>query len=258
MFGLSLAVALGKSWSLGGIVMLYDRSIESMDYQLVEYNDGHALVQESKVKVSNQGLMSSLGISYKGDILSLGLATRLGQPIRDQGRIHLNTVSYPQSSSVPIITKVASDQYTHDSELIPTIIRSGIAWHPTPYFLLSQDIAYSLPLSSNNTSPDRKGTWNYAIGMEVGPKALTLMLGAFTNNSMFPDINSEQTNQGVHVDYSGRSGGIAISGQGLYIVLGYVKQAGKGKAQIIAGSSAIQAMHASLENFVLSWNFKLR
>ncbi len=258
LFGASLSVKLGNSWSLGGLALFYDRTIESMDYQQVEYNGGQVLVQETKVKVGNQGLIGSAGITYKGEDLSIGLSVRAGQPLIDDGHLNVNSVSFPQTSSAPVISAIASDAYTDDAELIPMITRFGMAYHPTSFFLLSTDLNYSSPLSSDNTSPDRQGVINYAVGMEFGPKVFKLIMGTFSNNSLFSDVIVGQTNQRVHLDYKGVSGGLSINTKEMDVLLGFVRQQGQGKAQIIAGSAEVQPVRAVLENLVLSWNFNLK
>ena len=258
LFGASLALKIGSSWSIGGLALFYDRTIESMDYQQVEYNGGQTLVQETKVKVGNNGLMGSIGLSFKGEDVSLGLSTRVGQPLLDKGHLNLNSVSYPQSSSAPVITTFASDDYSDDAELIPPVTRLGIAYHPSSFFLLSTDLNYSSQLASNNTSPDRQAVLNYAVGFEVGPQNYKLLAGFFTNNSLFPNVRGTAINERVHLDYIGRSGGISIATKGFDLLLGYVRQQGTGKAEIIASSSNVQPVRAVLENLVLSWNIKLK
>jgi hypothetical protein len=258
LFGASLAVRLGKSWSLGVLASFYDRTIESMDYQQVEYNGGQVLVQETKVKVGNQGLLGSVGINYRGETMSLGLAFRGGQPLIDDGRLNVNSVSFPQNSSLPVINNIASDAYTDDDELIPFVTRVGFAYHPHSFVLISSDFIYSHPLSSNNSSPDRQGILNYAFGVELGPKVFKLLAGAFSNRSLLPPVRESSVNQRVHMNYQGLSGGISINTKEMDVLLGFVRQVGVGDAQIISGSAAIQPVRAVLENLVLSWNFNLK
>jgi hypothetical protein len=259
LFGGSLAVAIGKSWGLGAVVFFYDRSIEAMDYQQVEYNGGQVLVQETKIKVGNQGFLGTLGLSYRGPELSLGLSVKAGHSVTNRGLVNLNSVTHPYDSAVPTVVSLSSNQHDEDEELIPTNSRLGLAWYPNSFFLLSLDVHYSSPLRSYNGTPDREETWNAALGLEIGWSAFKVLGGIFTNHSLFPDIDEEQNGQQlVHLDYLGTSGGLAFLNKSFDIYLGYVQQRGQGRSQIIADSDEIQDVDAILENYVASWNFKLR
>jgi len=257
LFGASMAFNLGKSWSIGAATFYYDRSIEAMDYQQVLFNGGQVLVQESKVRVSNQGFHVISGIHYHGDDLSLGLSVRVGEPVINKGSMNFNSVTHAVANTVPDVVNYSSDDYEIDTEIIPNIYRFGLAFHPAKGFLVTTDLSYSSPVAVDNGSPDRMATMNYALGLETGFTNWRLMLGIFTNNSTFPEIKSDGTNQTAHLDYLGKTIGTSILTKSFDLHIGFVRQDGTGTAQIVAGATANQKVEATTENILLSWTFKL-
>ncbi len=257
LFGVSLAVALGRQWSIGISGFYYDRSIESMDYQQVQFNGGQVLVQESKVRVSNQGLHGIGGIQFHGEDFSFGLCVRGGNPLINRGTLNFNSVTHAVANTVPDVIAYSSDEYDDDSEIIPLIYRTGFAWHPATGFLISTDVSYSSAVAVSNGTPNREATLNYALGLESGTRSWRLMLGLFTNNSTFPEVRNDGTNQTAHLDYVGKTIGMAFLTKTFDLFVGYVRQDGRGSAQIVAGSSTEQQVLATMENVLLSWTFKL-
>ncbi len=257
LFGSSMAFSLGKSWSIGGAAFYYDRSIEAMDYQQVVFNGGQVLVQESKVRVSNQGFHGSAGVQYHGENLSLGFSVRVGEPVLNKGTLNFNSVTHAVADTVPDVLSYSSDEYEIDTEVIPDIYRLGVAFHPAKGFLVTTDVSYSAPVEVDNGSPNRLATWNYALGLETGFANWRMMFGVFSNNSTFPEIQINGTNQTAHLDYVGKTFGTSILTKTFDLHLGFIRQDGKGNAQIVAGTSAIQKVEATTENILLSWTFKL-
>ncbi len=258
LFGASAAFSLGKSFSIGLAAFYYDRSIEAMDYQQVIFNGGQVLVQESKIRVSNRGFHGSAGLQFHGEDLSLGASIRVGEPVINKGSLNFNSVTHAVAESVPDVVSYSSDSYTLDNEIIPTLYRMGLAFHPAKGFLLSTDFSYSAPVSVSNGSPDRLGTWNYALGLETGFTSWRFMMGVFTNNSTFPEIQADGTNQTAHLDYVGKSIGTSILTKSFDLHLGFIRQDGIGSAQIVAGATESQRVEATTENILLSWTFKLQ
>ncbi|HYX35226.1 MAG TPA: hypothetical protein VE954_19190 [Oligoflexus sp.] len=257
LFGASMAFQLGKSWSIGTAVFYYDRNIEAMDYQQVLFNGGQVLVQESKVRVSNQGFHVTGGLQYHSENLSLGVSMRVGEPVLNESSLNFNSVTHAVANTVPDVVNYRSDEYEIETEVIPTIYRFGAAFHPAKGFLVTTDASYSTPVDVDNGSPDRLATWNYALGLETGFANWRLMLGLFTNNSVFPKIVADATNQTAHLDYIGKTIGTSIITKAFDLHLGFIRQDGKGTAQIVAGAAANQDVEATTENFLLSWTFKL-
>ncbi len=257
LLGASLGVKFGSNWGLGTLIYIYDRSIESMDYQKVEYNGGRVLTQQTKIKVSNQGMVGILGLRYKGEHWSLGLSIKRGQPVVDKSSLGFISVTQGTSDGTPQIVATTSDDYTEENEVIPTIARTGLAWHPIKAFLLSLDLQYSSPLVTGTTSPNRRSTLNYALGMDTGGTLFRFLAGVYTNNSTFPRNDPNRQQQATHLDYVGQSLGLMFLAQSYDVTLGYVKQVGKGTSQITTSGSK-EKVSAIIEHFVVSWNFKLR
>jgi hypothetical protein len=242
---------------MGAAAFYYDRSIEAMDYQQVMFNGGQVLVQESKVRVSNQGFHGIGGLQYQADDFTLGLSVRVGEPVLNKGSMNFNSVTHAVADTVPEVVNYSTDDYEIDTEIIPNIYRLGFAFHPAKGFLLTTDLSYSAAVDVDNGSPDRLGTWNYALGMETGFSNWRLMLGLFTNNSTFPEIKAEGTNQIAHLDYLGKTVGMSILTKSFDLHVGFIRQDGRGTAQIVAGATSNQKVEATTENILLSWTFKL-
>lgn len=256
LFGASMAFELGKHWSIGGAAFYYDRTIEAMDYQQVLFNGGQVLVQESKIKIGNKGFQGVGGLQYHGEDLSLGVSVRVGESVINKGSLNYNSVTHAVADTVPEVVNFSTDDYDADAEAIPTIYRAGAAWHPADGFILSGDVSYSAPLSVANQT-DRQGTLNYALGLETGFTGWRMMLGFFTNNSTFPKVRAETSNQTAHLDYVGKSIGTSIVTKTFDLHIGYVRQDGRGWGQIVAGASDQQKVVATMENLLLSWTIKL-
>jgi len=92
----------------------------------------------------------------------------------------------------------------------------------------------------------REAVTNYATGLEwyITPN-VPVRFGVFTNNDARPEIDETKTDQADHIDYTGYSMFFVWAQPNSQVALGGIYQGGKGKAQKIAKSTAVQDVEAT-------------
>ncbi|MBF0442461.1 MAG: hypothetical protein HQK54_11195 [Oligoflexales bacterium] len=256
LLGGGIAFKIGPSFSIGSSVFYYTRTIESMDYQLVKNNGGSGNIIESKYKVDNTGIMYLTGIILKTGTLSAGISYRGSSVQKNSTGMVGEIVSFKNAENPTFQSVVTSDNHIYD-EYVPPTWQIGMAFIPNPYFLISGDLLYHEGKSMNGQSPDRENTFNYSLGIEGGFTNFRLLIGAFSNNSMFPKLKNGLVNQSPHIDYSGFSGGVSFGTKNQEALIGAVMQTGEGRAQIIINSPDTQKVESKTIIYLGSVRFRL-
>jgi len=122
----------------------------------------------------------------------------------------------------------------------PTNINLAFAYFPNQRFLLSTELKYY-------TDVDKKeDVFNIAIGSEYyfNPN-IAMRLVFFTDMANTPDLSSGKTNQAENVDIYGLSASFSYFTKSSGLTLGMTYSYGKGEAQIIPGSTAIQDLEVN-------------
>ena len=119
----------------------------------------------------------------------------------------------------------------------------GVAYFASPRLLFSGDITYYQEVS------DKEATYNISLGTEYYfSERFAGRAGLFTDMANTPSLSSNQTDQQEHVDIYGVSLSITSYQKRSGITLGMMYSWGKGDAQVVANSTAIQDVE--IENIV--------
>lgn len=139
------------------------------------------------------------------------------------------------------------------------VISNGLAYFYSPKLLFSLDVDY---FSASKDAEDilhignlyrRNTVINYSLGTEYYVlSSLPLRFAFFTNNDARPKLNSNQSGQADHIDYNGGSLFLSWVQPNSQLGAGVVYQQGRGEAQKIAGSTAIQRVDAKSVTLVIS------
>ena len=124
----------------------------------------------------------------------------------------------------------------------------GIAGFITKSVVVSLDGSFYVAVQDveNEYSDFRNWfTWNVSTGVEwYITQNFPLRLGFFTDNANTPELESGKTDQLDHVNMYGGSFSIGYATASMSVNLGATISGGVGKAQMIAGSTAIQDLEA--------------
>lgn len=255
LMGGSAAVRLGML-SIGSSAFYYIRTIEAMDYQLVQNVGGSGRVIESKYKVNNTGLVNVTGMTLRGSEMAVGLSYRSAFNQSNNSDFNYESVGY-ETDKAPTHTSITSTNTHIYDEIIPATLQIGAAWFPSPLFLVSADVLHHDGVKTDGTSPERISTFNYSLGFESAFSFVKLAVGTFSNFTMFKRIVDGGTNQPAHIDYYGYTGGLTVATKSQEATFGFVQQEGKGEAQIVLNSTDVQKVEAGSKVYLVSWRLKL-
>lgn len=244
-FGAGLGIKLGKL-GIGFSSFYYSRKIESMDFQLAQFAGETTQTITTKIKTDNTGLLNILGIMFRGRSMSVGMALKKGNNMKDETNFDVQTIGFnPEANEgLPVITS-ASQQSTIFDERNPTTAQVGFAFFPTKRFLVAFDVLYHFGVEEDANLIDLEDTFNFSLGSEVRIGSFRVAVGAFTNFSMFPEVKEGEINQPTKLDYIGYSGGLTYQAKSFDASVGYVSQTGRGEAQVAQNTPAIQDVTAS-------------
>ncbi len=258
--GATAALKLTDHISYGGSLFYYQRNIEFTTSQLAVLNGGGIYSRNDTLSTLNTGLASVNGLMFHGEDLSVGLSVRMAGAWSNRSRYYSDEITYDPKSvndagnAEPVVTHTEI-KYKAFNEMNPTTYTVGAAWWATKWFLLTGDVmaheGVKTPFA-NLGGHDLHTTFNYSAGTEVNVGFASLMAGYFTNNSMYRAPEPEKASQPTHIDYRGVSGGMSWHLAGFNGELGYMTQRGKGEAQILTGSRAIQKVHGEISTYLIS------
>jgi hypothetical protein len=160
----------------------------------------------------------------------------------------------PARDAVPgAINRIASVEGKSRAFDEPTIrtYQLGLAWGTPGVFVVAGDILKHAPGDGDEARGFRTA-YNYSAGLEAGIGALLIRGGVFSNVSLYSMPDSSLANQPTAVDFRGYAFGFGLTTKTREISIGYVRQIGSGKAQMVADSFAIQSVSGSMENLMLS------
>ncbi len=117
----------------------------------------------------------------------------------------------------------------------------GLAYFASSNLLLSGDIRYYEDVSDNDTGTEKEAIFNFALGTEYYfSDQFAVRAGFFTDMANTPQLSTNKTNQQEHVDIYGGSLSFTTFQRTSSITLGFSYGLGRGEAQVVANSTAIQ------------------
>ncbi len=250
---------IDRSWAIGLSVMGYRRSIEASNHQLVTFNDGSIFVIDKKIDTENIGGSLLLGMQWKPSDITLGLTVQDYRSISDRTTIASDALSVQPADTnfTPTLASVVGEN-AFFNELNPLTIKAGFAWQPG-VLLLSTDLIYYQGVTkiiSESSRVSLVDTFDLSLGTEIKLGHWYLRSSIFSNNSLFPEVETGGTNQADHVDYLGMSLGLAMKTNDSISSFGVVQQTGSGKSQKVDNNTSIQSVEAKSLLMMLSSHYQ--
>ncbi|MEZ4741530.1 MAG: hypothetical protein R3B45_03650 [Bdellovibrionota bacterium] len=244
--GVTGAVRLGKSASIGLSGYYYRRDIIASNHQLVRLDNNSFLSADLKYTTENEGFLPIVGFMMRSGSLSFGASVR--QPFdiaNNTTRVSDSVVYNGAVDNVDPVISSSTGTLEINDEVNPLSFQIGFAWIANENFLISTDVVQYQAKERKNISGNKfdfKSTQNYSLGVEFGGGHLYLRCGAFTNNSQLSPLKESEINQPTHVDYIGYSGSIVIKTKDFNGDLTFIEQIGSGYAQKLSDDPDIQAV----------------
>jgi len=235
--GPSYAIKLSDNLSLGATLYFHYRKNQWALNQLVQYTDGTYQWSNTYFKTTEYGVRPMLGLMWSPtDKLSVGL--NLNQTYI-MGSDAKRQITFDDNGSLTrtVIT-------SNEKRSLPLAVKLGAAYFPTHRFILSADVGYYA--AANDAFFNRKAVINLALGTEYYlTDTLAVRAGAYSNAANSPTLRSGLTSQAEHVDLYGLSASITRFARSSSLSLGVSYSFGSGQAQVIDGSTNIQAVDVS-------------
>lgn len=245
--GPSYAVKLTDSLSLGGTLYFHYRKRQWALNQLVQYNGGTYQWFNTYFNTEEYGARPMLGLMWSPtDKVSLGINVNQTYIVSSTSK---RQTTFDDNGSLTR-TVITSDE----KRKLPLAVKVGAAYFPTHRLILSADVDYYA--EANDAFFNRKAVINVALGGEYYlTDTLALRAGAYSNAANSPKLQSGLTSQAEHVDLYGLSASITRFARSSSLSLGLSYSFGSGQAQVIDGSTAIQALDVSNLALFLSTSY---
>ena len=238
----------------------------------------HLLTQDIRQRLKVDALALGLGAQWAlNGGLSLGVAVKIpaviAQSFENGSEQSSSYVYYGSAGELDVVNKsdlvLGHKIYSQAGQIVrnvvnnrkdknpvgqwPTEVRAGLAWFASAQLMWTMDVLYYTATHGDMATYKRSAVTNFATGMEyyVTP-SVPLRFGLFTNNDARPAPLSSQMNQRDSIDYTGGTLFMGWVQPNSQIALGTILQQGKGKAQKIAESTAIQTVEASAVTYALA------
>jgi len=235
--GPSYAMKLSDSLSIGGTLYFHYRKRQWALNQLVQYTAGTYQWFNTYFNTTEYGVRPMLGLMWSPtDKVSVGL--NLNQTfIVDSQSKRQTTFDDNGSLTRTVIT-------SNEKRRLPLAVKFGAAYFPTHRFIVSADVSYYS--QANDAFFNRNSVINVALGTEYYlTDTVAVRAGAYSNAANSPKLQSGLTAQAEHVDLYGMSASITRFARNSSLSLGASYSFGSGQAQVIDGSTDIQALDVS-------------
>lgn len=254
LFGPSYAYSVSDSFSIGATFYAYYRSMEIIRTQLLQFNQGEHYVINYYETKEDWGYKPIIGAIWEPlDKLAVGLTiSKIYVTSSDNERQVMfrdtsSPVPYLIDSTIYDFSNTDTIYFTRvadkEKDKFPLTTSLGLAYFASPRLLFSGDFTYYQEIS------DKEATYNISLGTEYYfSERFAGRAGFFTDMANTPSLSSTQTDQPEHVDIYGVSLSLTSYQKRSGITLGIMYSWGKGDAQVVANSTAIQDVE--IENIV--------
>ena len=261
--GPSYARAISDEFAMGITLYGHFRNTETIFNQNILFNDGTYEWSNQYVQTSEMGVEPVLGLMWSPfDKVSLGMSIRSTWLVSastdyqfacstDYTSSSCNSTATNKTTPTPIVSS------STDKRSYPISTSVGLAYFPNDQLIYSIDFDFHTA-TNDDSFRDREATWNLKGGVEYYLYSnWALRGGLFTNNANTPEIQAGVTNQDDHVNLYGFSFSGTRFSRNSSLTLGMSYAAGNGDAQVVGGSTAIQAINANTLSLFLSsaYNF---
>jgi len=264
-FGPSYALRLNDEWDFGVTLYWHERDKEIINNQFIRLPGGSYEWSNLYFETEESGYEPVIGLMWSpDDSLSFGLSVRQTFITSSSSRTQVTCSSDVNNPAIQTSQCINTSGTINNPTIItssekrdlPLNVRFGVAYFQTPRLLYSADISYFEEVRSSTY--DAEEVINYAFGIEYYfTAAWAIRGGIYTNNANTPELSSDEVNQFDHVDLTGISLSISRFSATSSVTLGFAVASGDGEAQVVTGSSEIQALDQTTETLYLStaYNF---
>jgi long-chain fatty acid transport protein len=246
LVGPSVSYRHSKDVSTGFSLFYHQRHYQKRQYQHIEYVSGSDEYTYNNLIKKEKGIRGVLGTQVSlRDNISFSLVYK-----RTYLLTALNDTQVGQKSSTATGLSYISST-NKNRRKTPHEVTLGIAYFPSPYFILSMDIDYF-----NLTAPNKDDVFNLSIGAEyfLSTKR-AFRFGLYTNHSSSIEPSSLTIAPVEHIDMYGMALGYSIYSPKSSITMGLLVSRGEGEVQIFDSSSTVTALERMSYSMVLSSSF---
>ncbi|MCX7739310.1 MAG: outer membrane protein transport protein [Hydrogenothermaceae bacterium] len=248
--GPSYSVKLADSISVGATLYAHYRSGKIIRNHLLTLNDSQFEWSNTYLSFSEYGVKPILGtIISPIDKVSFGFTASKIYLLHSENRLQY-TYRGIASAGFGVNDVNFYIHKTKDKRDLPYEFKVGVAYFHSPRLLVSADSLYY------TKTDDYKEVLNWSVGTEYYIKDnFALRAGFFTDLSNTPKLNPYLTDQRENINNYGItfSGSYFTKNTSISIGLMYVH--GKGEAQVISGSRAIQDVRSDYFTVFIGSNY---
>ncbi|MFT5505218.1 MAG: long-subunit fatty acid transport protein [Gammaproteobacteria bacterium] len=258
--GPSYAIKINDQWNVGATLYMHDREKDLVQNQFIrlvgsnQYESSNLFFET--VETGIEPILGFIWTPHKDWSIggSLRQVTIVSSTTRVQNFCASDVSQSEQCLPVAASVRDPTIESSTGKRKLPVNIRLGVAYFPSPQFLVSADISHFGSVRSDSFNAEE--VLNFAVGLEYYINATWAIRGGyFTNLSNTPEIDSNSINQTDHVDLTGISFSATKFSKTSSITVGYSGSSGSGEAQVIAGSNAIQDLDQSVNTLYLSTSY---
>lgn len=265
--GIAFAGEILNNISIGGSLFGTYHQDKSINNQLVKFtaDSGGNEMYYFEDGITNKTVITmtpKIGMQWM-PIKSVSLGATLSKDIPLSSKTQLtryySNKDGDNSPSTPT-NGIDLTEESYDSSLgdpTPITFGAGVAYFPTPEFLITGDYYYYLA-DSAKAAFSTIDIWNISLGTEYYISDKTaLRAGFYTNNSNTLALEQGKTDQPPHVDMYGATFSYSLLSPGSSFTIGTVYSTGNGKGQAIGGNTTIHDVTRTSVSFYVTGSYQL-
>ncbi len=232
--GPSVAYKINETLSVGMTLYYFYRDYRLQSNQLV-YDEGPTFNEWITIdhQQFNAGISPKIGIIWSPlEKLSIGATLKKDTVLSST---YINQRNELTTAEVPTADPINSYSSHHDNTIkFPYQFSVGVAYFPSPYFLVSADIDYLPKVNSSKVD-----VINFSTGLEYYlNEKNALRAGLFSNFSNIPKPTAS-TSGLSKIDMYGISLGYSLYGAGSSLTTSLIYSTGSGKSQIYGDATIL-------------------
>lgn len=243
LFGPSAAMLVSDTLSVGATLYVHKRGTEAILNQSRESDDKALFLwRNDYIETDEWGLRPVLGILWSPvDKISIGISAAKTFILTSE---NLSQTTFATNDPTATFVRTNPGMVTTDERReYPWQVTAGVAFFPSPSFLLSADLGYSSSYSYPflGRSQEREAVLNGAVGAEYYlTPSWAVRAGLFTDFANTPKLDPSKSNQFEHIDLYGGTLSVSHFTKNTSLTLGGSVKSGSGDSQILGGNSPIQ------------------
>lgn len=251
-YGPTVAVELSDNLSTGLTFFVHQRKAQVINNQLVRLSDGRFEWSNIYAETNEWGVKPVFGIMwapFKKVSLGLSASKTIVVSSDTERQVTFKGIDYSKDQVDRVISS------TEEKRKYPYEVRFGFGYFHSESFLLSGDLAYYSKVK-DPAFGDKTWVVNGALGAEYYlDRNWAVRAGVFSNMANTYKIEEGEKNQPEHINLYGGSLSLSRFSRNTSITLGGSLSYGKGEAQVIRESIAIQDVNTIAWTLFLSSSY---